>query len=148
MRSGIVLTLCLCLQLSSGFTQSKEINGIVLDSMSKEPMIGVTVYDAINDKIYSTNLEGRFSFKPGRKKEIELFFQYTGYMPEIYKGDVLGDTVVITLNEVNFDGPARIIPSPYFEKSKNGKEIYFYSGYKQFEPYERKVNKLLLKRKK
>ena len=121
---------------------------MVVDSFFKEGLIGVTVYDAINQKIYITDLEGKFSFKPGRKNGIELFLQYNGYMPEVYKRDIIEDNLVITLNEFNFDGPVRVIPTPRYEKSKNGKEVYHYSGYPQFESYERKVNKIISKRKK
>lgn len=52
----VFLTIILTLTIFTTF--SNTISGIILDSKTKEPLIGVTIY--VNNKRYYTNLSGEF----------------------------------------------------------------------------------------
>ena len=62
-----------------------EVSGIVTDFQTREPLIGVTVYD-FNDPTVGTvtDVDGRYSITLDTKKAVQLCFSYMGYDSETF----------------------------------------------------------------
>ena len=62
-----------------------EVSGIVTDFQTREPLIGVTVYD-FNDPTVGTvtDVDGRYSITLDTKKAVQLCFSYVGYDSETF----------------------------------------------------------------
>jgi len=62
-----------------------EVSGIVTDFQTREPLIGVTVYD-FNDPTVGTvtDVDGRYSITLDTKKAVQLCFSYVGYDAETF----------------------------------------------------------------
>lgn len=62
-----------------------EVSGIVTDFQTREPLIGVTVYD-FNDPTVGTvtDVDGRYSITLDTKKAVQLCFSYVGYDLETF----------------------------------------------------------------
>ena len=62
-----------------------EVSGIVTDFQTREPLIGVTIYDVNNPTVGTvTDIDGRYSITLDTKKAVQLSFSYVGYDTETY----------------------------------------------------------------
>lgn len=61
------------------FSQGNTVSGFVIDSKTKEPLIGVNVYNTKNLQGTTTNQFGFYSYRFGKEKELNLRFSFVGY---------------------------------------------------------------------
>jgi iron complex outermembrane recepter protein len=73
-----VIMALLCLYMSNTFAQSKTINGNVIDSQTKEPLIGVNIVLKDTDKGTTTDVNGKFSLAM-QESNHKILVSYLGY---------------------------------------------------------------------
>ena len=79
-----VALLCPLFAQKKGSTMT-EVSGIVTDFQTREPLIGVTIYDVNNPTVGTvTDIDGRYSITLDTKKAVQLSFSYVGYDTETY----------------------------------------------------------------
>ena len=79
-----VVLLCPLFAQKKGSTMT-EVSGIVTDFQTREPLIGVTIYDVNNPTVGTvTDIDGRYSITLDTKKAVQLSFSYVGYDTETY----------------------------------------------------------------
>ena len=78
----VVLACPLFAQTPSTMT---EVSGIVTDFQTREPLVGVTIYDFNNPSVGTvTDVDGRYSITLDTKKAVQLCFSYVGYDTESF----------------------------------------------------------------
>ena len=79
-----VALLCPLFAQKKGSTMT-EVSGIVTDFQTREPLIGVTIFDVNNPTVGTvTDIDGRYSITLDTKKAVQLSFSYVGYDTETY----------------------------------------------------------------
>ena len=62
-----------------------HVSGLVCDLQTREPLIGVTVYDFDNHSVGTvTDMDGMYSIELDTKKPVQLCFSYVGYDTETF----------------------------------------------------------------
>ena len=107
MRSLLVLLFFLIAEFSEG--QTRMVNGIVVESYSKEPLIGVIVYNPQTKTIVNTDFYGKFSVDILGYGSTHLYINYTGYECKIHEVRYNEEFVEINLEEGQGIPPMRII---------------------------------------
>ena len=84
----------------------------VVDSSSRERLIGVYIYDFNLDKGYVTNFYGECNIlKPDSNDKKDFKVEYNGYYPKIIKPKEIRDSLIIELKAPE-PGPLIIVPFP------------------------------------
>jgi outer membrane receptor protein involved in Fe transport len=66
-------------------TTLTQVSGIVCDFQTREPLIGVTVYDFDNPTVGTvTDMDGTYTIELDTKKPVQLCFSYVGYDTETF----------------------------------------------------------------
>ena len=77
-----MVLMCPVMAQKSSLTQ---VSGIVCDFQTREPLIGVTVYDFDNPSVGTvTDIDGTYSIELDTKKPVQLCFSYVGYDIETF----------------------------------------------------------------
>ena len=75
----------LCPLMAQHTSTMTEVSGLVTDFQTREPLIGVTIYDANNPTVGTvTDADGRYSITLDTKKAVQLCFSYVGYDTETF----------------------------------------------------------------
>ena len=95
MKTLRLLILSFALLLLAGGIYAQQgrytISGLVMDSKSHEPLLGVTLYDGVRQVGTSTNEYGFFSLTlPAGRVRLEV--SYVGYSPEVRELTLMSDT--------------------------------------------------------
>lgn len=81
-----------------------EISGVVTDFQTREPLVGVTVFDPSDPaKGTITDIDGRYSISVDTRKPVMLSFSYVGYDTETYTVTSVTKTLnvpLLTHNEI------------------------------------------------
>lgn len=83
---------------------SQVISGFVLDSLSKEPLIGVAIYCTNNKKAVVTNNYGFYSLKLSKDSINEIWVYYFGYNKKsvelVLSNNNIGTTILLNSNTI------------------------------------------------
>ena len=80
-----LLAVLACPLFSQKTSTLTQVSGIVCDLQTREPLIGVTVYDIDHPNVGTvTDIEGRYTISLDTKKAVQLCFSYVGYDPETF----------------------------------------------------------------
>jgi len=92
-----ITTAIIAFLLSFGISNAQEITlkGYVRDSLTLEPLLGATIYDAVNEKGVTTNEHGYFTFIVKRNKVIEV--SYVGYKTFLLNSDTVQKNIITIL---------------------------------------------------
>lgn len=103
---GILLVLLFFISVGTLFSQTKDVQGVVLEASTKEPLIGVSVYVKENtSKATITDFDGNFTLK-GVNPNSTIVISYVGFQKQeiLFKNqarlDVLLEEESTLLNEV------------------------------------------------
>ncbi|MDA3891580.1 MAG: TonB-dependent receptor plug domain-containing protein [Salinivirgaceae bacterium] len=108
MRKYFVLAIFTC-SFYSAVAQKVTISGYVRDYQSKEPLLGVNIYNTLTKKGASTNDFGFYSISYNKGETINLVFSYIGYnsnsisfvaTQDIHKNIVLSGDNVLTAVDI------------------------------------------------
>ena len=81
----INVLVCLSLAVFAEIPATFVVTGTVTDMQTREPLVGVTVYDADNPTVGTvTDIDGKYAIEFDSKKPIKLYFSYVGYDPETH----------------------------------------------------------------
>ncbi len=106
-----VITLLLIFSWENIVAQKHTISGYIKDYLSKEHLIGASVYDTISQLGASANVYGYYSITLD-EGAVSLQYSYTGYAVEGIDFYLSKDTVInIELSEVNVLGEVSITAS-------------------------------------
>lgn len=116
------LRLLVALVLSSSLLSAQEISGILFDKRTGEPLIGASVFVKGTTNGVQTDIDGKFSFKPGTEPPYILVFSYIGYQsmeqPVNSKAEA-SRTITIRLSEtVNELKSVEVVDTRITEKQK------------------------------
>jgi len=82
MKKGILVSLCML--VISSYIQAETITGRVIDGLTREPLIGVTITDKAQPTIGTvTDFDGNYSIEIPNVKGTVLTFSYIGYDTEV-----------------------------------------------------------------
>ena len=81
-----VLLLHLFLMIMCAYVcATNTVTGVVTDLQTREPLVGVTIYDCDNNSVGTvTDIDGRYSISLDLKKPVKLCFSYIGYDTETH----------------------------------------------------------------
>ncbi|MBQ9602674.1 MAG: carboxypeptidase-like regulatory domain-containing protein, partial [Paludibacteraceae bacterium] len=80
-----LLAVLACPLFSQKTSTVTQVSGIVCDLQTREPLIGVTVYDIDHPNVGTvTDIDGRYTISLDTKKAVQLCFSYVGYDPETF----------------------------------------------------------------
>ncbi len=106
-RSLIVLLFLFPLYNSEG--QTRIVEGIVIESNSKSPLIGAIVYHSDSKTLCSTDFYGKFSIPLMNFGKTDLYVNYTGYECKVQAIDYNVEFIEVELEEGQTIPPLRII---------------------------------------
>lgn len=97
--AGLLLTAFTALCLEAGAQQIKPVTGVVLDSVSRQPLVGVTVVETGTSQGAVTDAGGKFTLTPTSPTGT-LQFSYLGYVTKVLplSGVREGATVLLSTN--------------------------------------------------
>lgn len=79
----IFFIVCVCQVYAQGTMTT--VSGVVTDFQTREPLVGVTIYDSGNTSVGTvTDTEGRYSITLNTEKPVRLNFSYVGYDTETF----------------------------------------------------------------
>ena len=82
MKKGVLVSLCIL--VISSHIQAETISGRVIDGLTREPLIGVTITDKAQPTIGTvTDFDGNYSIEIPNVKGTVLTFSYIGYDTEV-----------------------------------------------------------------
>ncbi|MEG1186268.1 MAG: TonB-dependent receptor [Bacteroidales bacterium] len=112
MRKKITCLFCLlaCLLFSTQLSAQFTVSGKIVDSETKEPLIGATVVVRGTTVGTATDLDGNFLLKPNKDGKVKLQFRSVGYLEkvmdvnlnkDIHLGTITLESDAVGLKEVN-----------------------------------------------
>ena len=86
-RTRVVLffLVCVTFAVQAQVATKTTVSGIVTDLQTREPLVGVTIFDKANPSVGTvTDIDGQYSLTLDTKKPVQVCFSYVGYDTETY----------------------------------------------------------------
>lgn len=95
----ILITLLFLFPVYNSEGQTRFVEGIVIDSNSKSPLIGAIVYHSDSKTLCTTDFYGKFSIPLTNLGETDLYVNYTGYDCKVQLIDYSIEFIEVKLGE-------------------------------------------------
>ncbi len=105
----ILITILILLTVYNSEGQTRFVEGIVIESNSKSPLIGAIVYHSDSKSLCSTDFDGKFSIPLTSFGSTDLYVSYTGYECKVQAVDYNIEFIEVMLEEGQSIPPLKII---------------------------------------
>jgi carboxypeptidase-like protein len=105
----ILITLLFLFPVYNSEGQTRFVEGIVIESNTKSPLIGAIFYHSDSKTLGSTDFNGKFSIPLTNFGKTDLYVEYTGFECKVQAVDYNVEFIEVKLEEGQTIPPMRII---------------------------------------